>query len=252
MTSRGSPRRRHGRSPSPTLNKVLANPYYMGLVTSQGVTPGRQARGLGRHRDLAAGPGRARHPGAPRREGAQAPALPARHHLLRGLRRAAGLHPAQRPRRPPHLLQHQEPLGSRYCPSRVIRLEKIEDDIAALYRRIELPEAEIQRLRLAVRGELARQTADAHENAERANRRLAQLTAEPAKLLRAHLDGAVPVDLLKTEMDRLMRTMAAAESEAAVAKAELGDVQQLLEQALAIAGSCWRHYVAAPTLCGGR
>ena len=40
--------------------------------------------------------------------------------------------------------------------------------------------------------------------------------------------------------------MAAAESEATFAKAEMGDVEQVLEQALAVAGSCWRHYVAAP------
>jgi len=169
--------------------------------------------------------------------------------LLRGLRRAAGVDTQHNGRGGRHTYYGciKKRLGSRYCPSRVIRLEKIEDGIAALYRRIELPEAEIERLRLAGRGELAGQTADAHEHAERANRPLAKLTAERAKLLRAHLDGAVPVDLLKTEMDRLMRAMAAAESEAAVAKAELGDIEQLLEQALAVAGSCWRHYVAAPT-----
>jgi|SRR5690349_17350873 len=93
-------------------------------------------------------------------------------------------------------------LGSRYCPSRIIGLEKIEDGIAALYQRIELPDAESQRLRQAVRGELAGQTADAHQHAERANRRLAQLTDERGKLLRAHLDGAAPVDLRRC-WDRL-------------------------------------------------
>jgi site-specific DNA recombinase len=232
---------------------VLANTYYMGLVTFQGLTLRRQARGLGRHRNWLQvqdvltirahrGEKERKHPPYLRGTiycGACGERLVDTQHNGRGGRHT-------------YYGSIKKRLGSRYCPSRVIRLEKIEDGIAALYRPIELPEAEIERLRLAGRGELAGHTADAHEHTERANRRLAQLTAERAKLLRAHLDGAVPVDLLKTEMDRRMRARAAAESEAAVPRAELGDIEQLLEQALAVAGSCWRHYLAAPTFCGGR
>jgi site-specific DNA recombinase len=47
-------------------------------------------------------------------------------------------------------------------------------------------------------------------------------------------------------MERLTRAMAAAEREVAFADAELTDIENLLEQALKVAGSCWLHYEAAP------
>ena len=115
-----------------------------------------------------------------------------------------------------------------------------------MYRRIQLPDEEVARLRLAVRGELAGQAANAHEHAERANRQMAQLSDERTKLMRAHYEGAVPIDLLKSEMDRLTRAMAAAEKEATFARAEVADVEAVLEQALTVAGSCALHYEAAP------
>ena len=136
--------------------------------------------------------------------------------------------------------------GTRFCTSRNIRLEKIEDGIADYYQSLQLADDEVARLRLVVRGELADQTADAHDHAERAHRLLAQLTDERAKLLRAHYDDAVPADLLKSEMERITRAMAAAERDVAFARAELTDIENLLEQALKIAGSCWLHYAAAP------
>jgi site-specific DNA recombinase len=64
-------------------------------------------------------------------------------------------------------------------------------------------------------------------------------------LLRAHYEGAVPLDLLKTEMHR-PSAMAAAEKQANVAQAEAADVEAVLEQALTVAGSCALHYEAAP------
>ncbi len=108
--------------------------------------------------------------------------------------------------------------GSRFCPSCIIRIEKIEDGIADLYRRIQLSDDEVARLRLAVRGELADRTADAHEHAEQANRQMARLAAKRAKLMQAHYDDAIPADLFTTEMLRITRAMAAAERETKFAR----------------------------------
>ena len=248
LTSRGGPKTPSREVTASGITKMLANPYYMGVVTFQGIAyPGKHqalvdAETWLRVQDVLAirahrGEKERKHP-----------------HYLRGTiycgtcgeRLVYTQHTGRHGNRYTYYGCIKKRLGSHNCPSKIVRLEKIEDGIADLYHRIQLPDAEITRLRRAVRGELAHQTADAHEHAERANRRLARLTDERAKLLRAHYDGAVPSDLLKSEMDRLTRAMADAEREATYARAELADVEQLLEQALAVAGSCWLHYQAAP------
>ncbi|MGH3803533.1 MAG: recombinase family protein, partial [Pseudonocardiaceae bacterium] len=69
------------------------------------------------------------------------------------------------------------------CPRRAVRVERIEDGIAELYRRFELPAEAIQSIRLGVHGELASETAEAHLQAERANKTLAKLGRERSKLM---------------------------------------------------------------------
>ena len=56
----------------------------------------------------------------------------------------------------------------------------------------------------------------------------------------------MPLDLLKTEMARLTRAMTDAEREITTANADLASSEQALEDALTVAGSCHRHYEAAP------
>ncbi len=70
--------------------------------------------------------------------------------------------------------------------------------------------------------------------------------------MRAHHDDVVPTDLieptdlLESGMARTTRAVAAAERDVTSAHAEVTDVEELLEQALRIAGGCWLHHQAAP------
>lgn len=137
-------------------------------------------------------------------------------------------------------------LKANNCRRGGIRLHAVEDGIARFYQTFQLPPERIAELRDAVLDEFQTQRNDAQENAERAKKRLARLRDERSKLMQAHYAGAVPVDLLKTEMERLTRALAEAETEITRATASLSDVTQTLHDALTVAGHCQQHYVAAP------
>lgn len=93
---------------------------------------------------------------------------------------------------------------------------------------------------------MAADSAEAHHQTERANRTLEKLGRERTALMQAHDAGAVPVDLLKSEMDRLTRSMAAAERQVEVTTKQLREVEGVIEQALAVAANCHVQYQVAP------
>jgi hypothetical protein len=91
------------------------------------------------------------------------------------------------------------------CARGGIRLTAVEDGMSRFFRTFQPSRERIGALREGVLVEFQAQSADAQENAERAKKRRAGLLDERAKLLQAHYAGAVPVDLLKVEMERLTR-----------------------------------------------
>ncbi|MGI9003022.1 MAG: recombinase family protein [Pseudonocardia sp.] len=229
------------------LNKILRNPYYMGVVTFQGATYEGKHEALVdpetwlRVQDVMQirahrGEKERKHP-----------------HYLRGSiycgscgERLIYSRNTGRGGTYEYYICGKKRVRSLNCPSSAVRLEKIEAGIAALYQQLQLPPEAEARLRLGVQAELANETADAHEQAERANRQLSAVAGERTKILQAHYAGAVPLDLLKTEMERLTRAMTAAEREVKFARAGLADTETILEQALMVAANCSRHYEAAP------
>ena len=85
----------------------------------------------------------------------------------------------------------------------------------------------------------------AHDHA-RATHRLASLTHERKAVLQAHYTGAIPLDLLKDEMDRLTREMAEAERLTRNASKTVDELDLTLHQALMVASTCHQQYQAAP------
>src|SRR6266568_8831066 len=77
----------------------------------------------------------------------------------------------------------------------------------------------------AVRDELGNQQAEASRGLKRATKRKQQVQDERQKLLRAHYAGAVPQDLLASEMKRLTRDLAEAEVHITAAKSTITDVE---------------------------
>src|SRR5690606_35078988 len=79
---------------------------------------------------------------------------------------------------------------------------------------------------------LAGMREQAEGEAIRQRRRLAKLNEEREKLLHAYYAGAVPVDLLRSEQDRLTRETAQAERHLEAAEASFGEIAETLGRAL--------------------
>ncbi|MEV5719390.1 recombinase family protein [Amycolatopsis mediterranei] len=132
------------------------------------------------------------------------------------------------------------------CTRPAVRVERIEAGIAAFYRHFKVKPEHAEQIRQAVKQELATQQAEARRSLERATARKTRVTDERHKLLQAHYAGAVPQDLLGSEMQRLTRELAEAETEIKTAKVATSEVENTLNRALVAASRCEQAYLTAP------
>ncbi|WP_410623352.1 recombinase family protein [Amycolatopsis sp. cmx-8-4] len=127
-----------------------------------------------------------------------------------------------------------------------MRLERIEEGMDAFYQRFRISPELSAHIQAAVRQELAQQEQDANKHLKHAQRLKDTVQDERQKLLQAHYAGAVPQDLLVTEMQRLTRQLAQADREIQSAKATTADIEQTLAEALMAAERCPAAYLTAP------
>ncbi len=109
---------------------------------------------------------------------------------------------------------------------------------------IEREQADLVREKLGVA--LAGMREQAETEAARQRRRLTKLIEEREKLLHAYYAGAVPVDLLRSEQDRLASETRQAERHLEAAEASFGDIAETLAKALDLLADCHSAYLAAP------
>ncbi|GAB2646856.1 recombinase family protein [Kribbella swartbergensis] len=131
------------------------------------------------------------------------------------------------------------------CDRGYIKLEAIEFGIEDFYRTFELQPHHVVELRDTIRAELHAARERAAQDAERARRAVAKVKDQQAKLLEAHYEGAVPLDLMKREMDRFTRERANAEAELRLADATMVEQDVQPERVLKVAGNCYHHYLKA-------
>lgn len=88
------------------------------------------------------------------------------------------------------------------------------------------------------------------ESARRLERSLTvqrqRLMNERSKLLQAHYAGAIPLDLLKTEQDRIAEQLKAIDERVNATEASYEELAGLLDQCLHLARDCHRGYLNAP------
>jgi site-specific DNA recombinase len=137
-------------------------------------------------------------------------------------------------------------LKANNCTRPAMRLEKIEDGIAEFYRRFQVGPEYAEQIAQAVREELAAQQHEARRGLKRATGRKQQVQDQRQKLLQAHYVGAIPQDLLASEMQRFTRELAQAEAEIKAAKTTNAKVEQTLAAALQAAAHCQTTYLHAP------
>ncbi len=114
-----------------------------------------------------------------------------------------------------------------------------------VYRRVELPASWVEQLTAELDAEIAERRAESMQHLTSLTKRLARIAEERQKLLRAFYGNAIPIELLKSEQDRLTVEERQAKQELDVAEADLGGWEDVLRTAIELAGNCHAAYLRA-------
>src|SRR5699024_3101561 len=106
------------------------------------------------------------------------------------------------------------------CQRKALYVPDVEAAVEEYYRRIQIPEHTIAALRSFITAQFSQLHATVQQERNAHVLERDDLQAERSKLLQAHYAGAVPLDLLKSEQDRLGRRIAFLE-----AQIEAGDME---------------------------
>lgn len=243
LTTRPTRKRPLNDVKTPTLGRILSNPYYIGMVTYEGV----QQRG--RHDPLI---------------------MP---HLFLRVAEVLRAHAVsgEKDRKHQHYLKGTifcGRCGSRLlitrargksggiyfyffcsgrqrgngCRQRYLAIHQVEQAVERYYQKIELPQLHAEEKRAALIAALAEQREALTQAAVRANRRIDRLDGERSKLLQAHLADTVPLDVLKREQARLTTELQHARSTVAAAEAKTVSDERILAEALALVADCSAPY----------
>ena len=76
-------------------------------------------------------------------------------------------------------------------------------------------------------------------------KRRVQLNEERLKLLNAHYQGAIPVDLLKTEQDRITRALEESEQQLLAAEVGIDRIESTVRRCMKLLKTCYETYITA-------
>jgi site-specific DNA recombinase len=131
------------------------------------------------------------------------------------------------------------------CQLRALKIEKVEAEVARFYATVQLAEDELVAVRAFLEEELTNLRLDAERERRVQERRLVGLMGERKKLLDAHYADAVPLDLLKSEQERLTREIETAEGRLAEVEGDFRKAESNLKRALTRVGDCMTAYLEA-------
>jgi len=121
------------------------------------------------------------------------------------------------------------------CTLPYLRPEDVEKAVENHYATVRLGSESLKVIREHLLAALRLETTGAEREAKRQRIRITQLEAERRKLLQAHLAGAVPLDLLHEEQDRITRQLASAIGALANTEVHWETVERNLDLALGLA-----------------
>ena len=132
------------------------------------------------------------------------------------------------------------------CTQRSVLIYEIERKVEDLYLRIQIDATFRAQVETQMRAELA----DARSEVERLRvslkKKQEQLTRERGKLMEAHYAGAIPVDLLGQEQDRISKGLASIKTELDATNERWEVIERNLGRALDLATDCHAAYTSAP------
>ena len=132
------------------------------------------------------------------------------------------------------------------CAFTAVLIDVVEDRMVDLYRAIELSAEDRTQIEHYLHDELAQIEGDKAKAVRSLTTRRTNIEDRRRRLLHAHYEGAVPLDLLKEEQAELSTELNQIERQLAAYQADAAEVRQHLTQALDLLEDCHRLYSAAP------
>ena len=132
------------------------------------------------------------------------------------------------------------------CAFTAVLIDVVEDRMSDLYRAIELSAEDRTQIEHYLHDELAQIEGDKAKAVRSLTTRRTNIEDRRRRLLHAHYEGAVPLDLLKEEQAKLSTELNQIERQLAAYQADAAEVRQHLTQALDLLEDCHRLYSAAP------
>ena len=132
------------------------------------------------------------------------------------------------------------------CAFRAVLIDVVEERMSALYRTIQLGRQDRQLVEQYVREELRHLERDKDRTIRSLTTRRTNIEDKRRRLMHAHYEGAVPLELLREEQTQLTSELDHIERQLAAYQADITEVRQRLTQALDLLEDCHRLYTAAP------
>ena len=124
--------------------------------------------------------------------------------------------------------------------------ETIEDEVEALYQHIRLQPARRKELERALRHQLELMIQDTEQQLTQLTTTRQRLVHQRDKLLQAHYEDAIPLEVLKAEQQRITRSLATTDRHIHALEQDLRDREDLIVQALDLAEHTAATYHQAP------
>ena len=132
------------------------------------------------------------------------------------------------------------------CAFRAVLIDVVEDRMVELYQTIQLSTEDRAQIEHYLHDELAQIEGDKAKAVRSLTTRRTNIEDRRRRLLHAHYEGAIPLDLLKEEQAKLSTELSQIERQLAAYQADAAEVRQHLIQALDLLEDCHRLYQAAP------
>ena len=132
------------------------------------------------------------------------------------------------------------------CAFTAVLIDVVEERMSDLYRTIQLSTEDRTQIEHYLHDELAQIEGDKAKAVRSLTTRRTNIEDRRRRLLHAHYEGAVPLDLLKEEQAKLTSELDQIERQLAAYQADAAEVRQHLTEALDLLEDCHRLYQAAP------
>ena len=132
------------------------------------------------------------------------------------------------------------------CAFTAVLINVVEDRMVELYQTIQLSAADRTQIEHYLHDELSQIEGDKAKAVRSLTTRRTNIEDKRRRLLHAHYEGAIPLDLLKEEQAKLTSELGQIERQLAAYQADAAEVRQHLTEALDLLEDCHRLYTAAP------